>query len=190
MDLCIVLLILHVLWMLIWSMYLPQQSLLPQRQARIQLQCHHYYRNPVNWVHQQPKHLSKTMTHNYNEKDSTQSNEIRLENMVVISNDTVTTRSADKLNNFICRLRHILKVLLYTQKLKCTRLVISIHKNVWKTFIVVWKLRTESEQNNQLVLHLHNSVDKYVSKHLKSKSRVEKVYHDILRTQRNNNKLL
>jgi hypothetical protein len=130
------------------------------------------------------------MAYNYNEKDSSQPTENSLENILGSSNDTVTTRSAYMLKCFVYPLRHIMDVYTYKKKLKWTILVISLQNNVWEKFNVAWKFRTESELNNQLVLHLHDSVDRNVSTHLESNCNIVEVYFDILRTQRYNNKLL
>ena len=107
MDLFIVLLILHVLWMLIWSLGLQQRPQFHPHRDTIDLPCHRYYQVAEHKLQKQPNQLVETMVLNYKGKDSTQSPETCLTQILATSNHTVIARSVDMLKNLFYLLCHI-----------------------------------------------------------------------------------
>ena len=131
MDLFIVLLILHVLWMLIWSLGLQQRPQFYPHQATIHLPCHRYYQVAEHKLQQQRNQMVETMVDNYKGEYSTQSSETFLKQIRATSNHTVVGRSVDMLKNLFYLLFHIPNMFTHIDKLTWRRLVIHVQNNVW-----------------------------------------------------------
>ena len=192
MDLFIVLLILHVIWMLIWSLCLPPHSTFQQHPNYNCLHnCHHYQQQPY---HQQQQLMIRTTGQPNIKQSSTQNAKHKLEKVLLFLYQTLTIKIVEAVKTLFHFLsqnlvahsyqRHKIKLLEPVTAMKWTQTVIILVKQLSTKIIAILKILTLLKLNS-LVLHLNLLVKKR-NQHPELNASILQTHLETLKTCRNN----